>query len=102
MICVTHYNNTIIVDVCALLFLGQMTRLLLKAAKAVRNKEPVDLALMLRNVMSHYLPNDVHKRLRKRLHISMTKLNGLGNVLVTDFRSKEHLIEVSFNLQLSY
>lgn len=87
---------------CALLFLGQMTRLLLKAAKAVRNKEPVDLALMLRNVMSHYLPNDVHKRLRKRLHISMTKLNGLGNVLVTDFRSKEHLIEVSFNLQLSY
>lgn len=72
-----------------------MTRLLLKVAKTVRNKEPVDLAVLLKDVMNRYLPDDVHERLQSRLYISMTKLNGLGNVLVTDFHSKEHLIEVS-------
>ncbi|GFS13083.1 patatin-like phospholipase domain-containing protein 2, partial [Elysia marginata] len=71
----------------------EMTRMFLEIAKVVRDKEPVDLALLLRGVMYHYLPDDAHLRLRNRLYISMTILQGLKSGLVTDFRSKEHLID---------
>ncbi|GFN93919.1 enzymatic polyprotein [Plakobranchus ocellatus] len=73
---------------------GEMTRMFLEIAKIVRDKEPVDLAVMLRDVMYHYLPDDAHKRLSNRLYISMTILQGLECGLVTDFQSKEHLIDV--------
>ena len=67
----------------------------LEIAKVVRDKEPKDLALLLRGVMYEYLPDDAHVRLRNRLYISMTILQGLKCGLVTDFRSKEHLVDVS-------
>ncbi|KAK3756767.1 hypothetical protein RRG08_019259 [Elysia crispata] len=72
---------------------GEMTRLFLEIAKVVRNKDPVDLAQLLRGVMYEYLPDDAHLRLRNRLYVSMTILQGLKCGLVTDFRSKEHLID---------
>ncbi|RUS84363.1 hypothetical protein EGW08_007895, partial [Elysia chlorotica] len=72
---------------------GEMTRLFLEIAKVVRNKESRDLAQLLRAVMHQYLPDDAHLRLRNRLYVSMTILQGLKCGLVTDFRSKEHLID---------
>ncbi|XP_035828939.1 uncharacterized protein LOC101849893 [Aplysia californica] len=73
--------------------LGQMTKLLLEVAKTVRNRENVDLDSLLRNLLNHYLPDDAHIRLRNRLYISVTLLTGLESGLITNFHSKEHLIQ---------
>ncbi|XP_013089329.1 uncharacterized protein LOC106073345 isoform X1 [Biomphalaria glabrata] len=72
---------------------GEVTRLLLKVAWAVRNKEHIDLAQVLRDLMNKYLPDNAHELLSGRLYISVTMLRGLQGALVTDFHSKEHLIE---------
>ncbi|XP_059150604.1 uncharacterized protein LOC131937326 [Physella acuta] len=72
---------------------GEMTRLMLEVAKTVRNKEHMDLAQMLRDLLNQYLPDDAHKRLSKRLYVSVTILRGLQCALVTDFHSKDHLIQ---------
>lgn len=72
---------------------GEMTKMFLEIAKVVRDKEPKDLALLLRGVMCHYLPENAHLLLRNRLYVSMTILQGLQCGLVTDFHSKEHLID---------
>ncbi|CAL1541752.1 unnamed protein product [Lymnaea stagnalis] len=72
---------------------GEMTRLLLKVANSVRNKEHLDLAQMLKELMNEYLPDDAHERLTGRLYVSVTILRGLECALITDFHSKDHLIQ---------
>lgn len=75
---------------------------MLEVAKTVRNKEHMDLAQMLRDLLNQYLPDDAHKRLANRLYVSVTILRGLQCALITDFHSKDHLIQVRFRIHISH
>ena len=76
-------------------FSVKITKILLDVAKIVRCRAKVDLAHLVREVLDENLPQDAHVKLSGRLHISVTLVAGLDTGLVTQFRSREHLIEVS-------
>lgn len=46
------------------------------------------------------LPDDAHKRVSGRLHISVTRVSDGKNVILSQFDSKEDLIQVNFQLDM--
>ena len=50
----------------------------------------------LRRSFERILPENAHELASGRLHISLTRVSDLKNVIVSEFFSKEDLVEVSF------
>lgn len=50
--------------------------------------------MLARDGMERILPEDAHIRCSGRLHISLTRYDDGKNVTISDFSSKEDLIEV--------
>ena len=55
-----------------------------------------DINKLITDALERVLPEDAHKRLNGRLHISVTRLSDNKNVILTQFDSKQDLIQVNF------
>ena len=53
---------------------------------------------ILEEGMRRILPEDIHRRASGRLYISLTRMSDRQNVIVSEFRSKEDLMDVSHKL----
>ena len=49
---------------------------------------------LITDALEKVLPEDAHKRVNGRLHISVTRCSDNKNVILTQFDSKEDLIQV--------
>lgn len=52
-----------------------------------------DINAIIRDALERGLPDDVHTRVSGKLHISLTRLDDLENVIVSKFDSKEDVIQ---------
>lgn len=52
-----------------------------------------DINAIVRDALERGLPDDVHLRVDGKLHISLTRLDDLENVIVSKFESKEDVIQ---------
>lgn len=54
-----------------------------------------NLGRRLRNDLQTYLPDDIHRLISGKMCISLTRVSDGENVLVSDFHSKEEVVDVS-------
>lgn len=54
-----------------------------------------DVVRILRKQMQRYLPANIHQLISGRMFISLTRVSDWENVLVSEFRSKEEVMDVS-------
>ncbi|KAL3267309.1 hypothetical protein HHI36_011440 [Cryptolaemus montrouzieri] len=79
--------------------LGDLTSNVLRAATEARNKSlgalspSYNINNLLLEGLEKYLPDDAHIRVSGRLHISMTRVYDGQNVIVSQFDSREELIQ---------
>lgn len=50
---------------------------------------------ILREQMERYLPANIHQLISGRVFISLTRVSDWGNVLVSEFQSKDEVLDVS-------
>lgn len=53
-----------------------------------------NLLKIVRNFLNHDLPDDAHRLANGRLFVSLTRVSDGTNVLVSEFDSKEDIIQV--------
>ena len=53
-----------------------------------------DVNKLITDALEKVLPEDAHQRVNGRLHISVTRLSDNQNVILSQFDSKEDLIQV--------
>lgn len=58
-----------------------------------------DVVGTLRRIFEKIVPENAHKLVNGKLHISLTRVCDMQNVIVSEFASKEELIEVSVSLE---
>ncbi|XP_011311336.1 patatin-like phospholipase domain-containing protein 2 [Fopius arisanus] len=79
--------------------LGTFTSDLLKLAKEARKKAlgpfspSFNVQTILLESMQKYLPNDAHIRVSGKLHVSLTRVYDGKNVIVSQFNSREDLLQ---------
>ncbi|XP_015119114.1 1-acylglycerol-3-phosphate O-acyltransferase Pnpla3 isoform X2 [Diachasma alloeum] len=79
--------------------LGTFTSHLLKLAKEARKKAlgpfspSFNVQTILLESLQKYLPNDAHIRVSGKLHISLTRVYDGKNVIVSQFNSREDLLQ---------
>ena len=61
-----------------------------------------NLMKIIRGMLDRTLPDDAHHRATGRLGISLTRVSDGENVLVSQFNSKEELVQVSVSHSGSY
>ena len=63
-----------------------------------------DPVAIIRKTFMRFLPENAHEAASGKLHISMTRVSDWQNVIVSDYSSKEELVDVSIShiLCLSY
>lgn len=82
-------------------FLGEITSDVLRVVSEARagSLGPFSPSFNIQNVllegMQKYLPHDVHKIVSGKLHISLTRVYDGQNVIVSDFPTREDLLQVS-------
>lgn len=54
-----------------------------------------NLSQILREQMERYLPANIHQLISGRVFISLTRVSDWGNVLVSEFQSKDEVLDVS-------
>ncbi|KAL0273132.1 UNVERIFIED_CONTAM: hypothetical protein PYX00_005879 [Menopon gallinae] len=52
-----------------------------------------DVQTLLRDGLDKFLPEDAHKRVSGKLRVSLTRVYDMKNVIVTDFSSREELLQ---------
>lgn len=55
-----------------------------------------DVQALLREGLERFLPEDAHKRVSGKLRVSLTRVYDGKNVIVTDFETREELLQVRF------
>ncbi|CAG7721940.1 unnamed protein product [Allacma fusca] len=79
--------------------LGQITQDVLRIATLARSKTlgpfspSFNINKILRDGLVKILPEDAHLRVNGKLHISLTRVHDLQNVIVSQFDTREELIE---------
>lgn len=85
-----------------LLFLGEITTDVLKIVSEARagSLGPFSPSFSIQNLllegMQKYIPHDAHKIVSGKLHISLTRVYDGNNVIVSEFPTREDLLQVSF------
>jgi hypothetical protein len=80
---------------------GESTSEVLKVAIQARSRAlgpfhpTFDVNKIIRDALEKVLPEDCHKRVNGRLHISVTRVSDSKNVILSQFDSKEDLIQVT-------
>ena len=88
-----------VAHICGNLHLASFTTGILRVAIDARARvlgplhPSFDINLLLRNALEQGLPDDVHLIVNDKLHISLTRLDNLENVIVNRFDSKEDVIQ---------
>lgn len=59
-----------------------------------------DVQALLREGLEKFLPEDAHKRVSGKLRVSLTRVRDLKNHIVTDFESREELLQVRNERQI--
>lgn len=54
-----------------------------------------NVSQMLREQMHRYLPANIHQLTSGRMFVSLTRVSDWRNVLVSEFRSKDEVVDVS-------
>ena len=54
-----------------------------------------NLGRQLRTSLQRYLPDDIHRLISGKMYISLTRVSDGENVLVSDFESKDEVVDVS-------
>ena len=89
-------------------FPGECTSYTLRiAAKArARSLGPLhpsfNLVQILREGLDEFFPDNAHKIASGRLHVSMTRVSDRENVIISEFDSKEDLIQVRDRISLLF
>lgn len=53
-----------------------------------------DVQALLREGLEKFLPEDAHKRVSGKLRVSLTRVYDGKNVIITDFETREELLQV--------
>ena len=59
-----------------------------------------DVQALLREGLEKFLPEDAHKHVSGKLRVSLTRVRDLKNHIVTDFESREELLQVRNERQI--
>lgn len=84
-----------------MIVVGEITSDVLRVVSEARagSLGPFSPSFSIQNVlldsMQKYLPHDAHKIVSGKLHISLTRVYDGKNVIVTDFPTREDLLQVS-------
>jgi patatin-like phospholipase domain-containing protein 2 len=88
-----------VAHICGNLQLAYATTDILRVAIEARARSlgplhpSFDINAIVRDALQRDLPDDVHLRVSGKLHISLTRLDDLENVIVSKFDSKEDVIQ---------
>ena len=81
---------------------GEATTYVLKIAQQARARAlgplhpSFDIVKILREGLNVFLPENAHEICSGRLHVSLTRVADRENVIISEFESKEDLIQVNF------
>uniref|UniRef100_A0A8C0DSR1 Acylglycerol transacylase n=1 Tax=Balaenoptera musculus TaxID=9771 RepID=A0A8C0DSR1_BALMU len=87
---------------CAFFLSGQTLQALMDLVRSARSRNigvlhpAFNLSKHLRDGLQRYLPDNVHQLLSGRIVISLTRVADGENVLVSDFRSKDEVVDALF------
>ncbi|XP_045868253.1 1-acylglycerol-3-phosphate O-acyltransferase PNPLA3 isoform X2 [Meles meles] len=79
--------------------LDSIMEILMDLVQSARNRKigilhpAFNLGRRLRNDLQTYLPDDIHRLISGKMYISLTRVSDGKNVLVSDFRSKEEVVD---------
>lgn len=79
----------------------QLIQVVIEAIQRARNRNlgvfhpSFNLSKHLREALEKYLPANVHQLISGKVSISLTRVSDLENVLVSDFESKDEVVDVS-------
>ena len=90
------------------IFLGEITTDVLRIVSEARAGAlgPFSPSFNIQNVllegMQKYIPHNAHRIVSGKLHISLTRVYDGKNVIVSEFPTRDDLLQVSLNYSIPY
>ncbi len=85
---------------------GEATTYILKVAQQARARAlgplhpSFDIVKLLRHGLNCFLPDNAHEICSGRLHVSLTRVVDRQNVVITEFDSKDDLVQVPVSIDV--